>query len=439
MAKSINVDGTEINSTNNNDSIVKYADQYNIPIVSIKRVGEILEMMVEESRHRGALCLIGHAGLGKTQIVHEVGRKLGRRVIDLRTSSFSLMGAGVPQRANDDGLFDIALPNYFPKKGERCILFFDEINQGQAHALNMLFPLLEDRRLFNYELPDDCVIVCAMNPASAQYSVSKVEGNRALNRRIKKLCVVSSFGDWMRHAETKAFHYGDFPVGKEVPCHLSIRNFLETAHGFLYTEKEADKNQQFACPATWQTVSLDLYQMEKRKLSIMDEGAEEIIGASIGLTLAKALTEFIRDNEIRISPEAIFKDYTEKSEIRKRVQARIKQPGGGIMEICDNVMQYMYRVKPSIGKMSGNLLLFLHDLPDETMMSTYTLMRTASETGTLQEQKKNIDYSMEITRAMCEDKSGMYTEIVQRIDKAHQSVEDGMTKGKKQKAPDPIL
>lgn len=416
------------------DSIVAYAERYAVPVVSIRRAKLYLDLMIKYKRKRGILCLIGHAGLGKTQIIHQAGRENNIRVVDIRTSSFSLMGAGVPQRADEKtGMFQIAIPDYFPKPGEQCIVFFDEVNQGQQHALNMLFPLLEDRRLFNYQLPDEAILVLAMNPSGAQYAVSKIETNRALNRRIKKICVVSNYSDWMRHAESDAFHHGDFPEGR--PCHPAVRHYLETANTQLYTEKEADLNQQFACPATWQTVSLDLYNLEESKIPLHGEEAEELIGASIGVPLAKSVCDYIRDNEVRIAPETILKDYKAKSDIRKRVQAKINQPGGGIMEVCENLVVYLYDRKPQPPTVASQLVHFLYDLPDETMMAVYQVMAATAKSGDQTQQRDNHEYTKKLTEALQTEPK--WEEINRRLEEAHESFEQGL-KNEKTAARDPM-
>ena len=173
-----------------------YWDKYSIPRISLAEALWQIEFSLETKQTRGVWCLIAEAGEGKSQGVHGIARKHGYRVVDVRTAQLTHIGAGVPQRADEDNHFKIAVPDDFPRTGEKCIMFFDEFNQGQPHAIALVFKMLEDRGLYGYKLPDDCLVIIAMNPATAGYNVTKIEGNHAINRRIKKAYVYNEYASW---------------------------------------------------------------------------------------------------------------------------------------------------------------------------------------------------------------------------------------------------
>lgn len=406
-----------------------YWDKYAIPYTPIGRVATILDLFIKTKRHRGVILMISDAGVGKTQMIHQVARANDARVVDLRTANFPLMSAGVPQRA-EDGFFKVAVPDFMPRPGEKAILFFDEINQGQAHAIAMFFSLIEDRVLFNYTLPDDVIIVAAMNPATAQYMVTKLESNRAVNRRVKKFYVHTTFGDWEKHAKTPEFHHTD---GLQKCCHPWVLKYLNTSRGSLYDHTVAEKNQQFPCPATWQTISLDLYQLEAEKIPLDGEVSEMLVASSIGNIHAKGLIQYIHDNEVRISPEEILEKYKPKCKLRTRVQELVKEAGGGIPDLCDNVAQYLFDHHPNPDLVSSGLALFWSDLPEELAQGFYTQMGAAAQSGDEANRKENIQYMMKLTKALQNEEP--YADVNARLHMAHDNFERSLKGGKTVRDP----
>jgi len=381
-----------------------YYDKYGIPRVTLAEFVWNLELSIQQNQTRGVLCAISEAGVGKSQVVKQLARKYDRRVVDIRTSQFSLIGAGVPQRADDQGYFQIAVPADYPKKDEKCILLFDEINQGQSHAIAMFFKLLEDRGIYNYELPDDCIIVALMNPSTAQYNVTKIETNPAINRRLMKVYVYATFTDWVAHAKTKEFHYTDFPAEGGRPCHPWVLKFLQTENKLLYRDVDRDGNQQFACPATWQTVSLSLYNLEAAGEPIVSERAENRIAMSVNPVIARSLLEYIRNNEVRISPDEILFKYKARSKLRERILALKDEPGGEYPKLIENVASYLFTEKPKPGDIGTQLVLFWSDMPLELAQAFFQMIATVAEAGDPQKISANRQYMKALTNEMQTDK-----------------------------------
>ena len=393
-----------------------YWEKHQIPQVSIGEAAWHLEFLLkggerQHPRHRGVPCLISDAGVGKTQIVHQLAKKHGYRVVDLRTANFPLLSAGVPQRADETGTFKIAVPATLPRPGERAILFFDEINQGQPHAIAMFFALVEDRVLFNYRLPDETLVVAAMNPGGAQYMVTKLETNPAVSRRLKKFYVCSKFEDWEAHAKTSEFHASD---GLSLPCNPWVRMYLATARANLYVQAAKDKGQQFPCPATWQTASLDLYELEKEGEELCGARTEAHLAASIGATFARSLCGFIREAEGRIDPAELLTSYKQRSPVRRRFQAMIRVEGSGVPELTNNLAQYLFEEQPEPQEVAAHLALFMSDLKLEQMQGFYSQLRAASDAEDERgEQGVGRAYMMRLTREL--QKEARFNEMNERL------------------------
>ena len=395
-----------------------YWDRYGIPRMTLAEALWQIDLSIEMEQTRGVWCLISEAGEGKSQGIHQLARKHNRRVVDIRTSQFSMIGAGVPQRADETGHFKIAIPSDYPKQGEKCILIFDEINQGQQHAIALFFKFLEDRGIYDYTLPDDCVIVALMNPSTAGYNVTKIETNSAFNRRLMKAYVYNTFTDWKKHALTPTFHYTD---GLEKPCHPMVVRLLTATPAMLYTAKDRDGNKQFACPATWQTVSLSLYNLEAAKVDLHGDKAENRIAASINTVNAQTLCAFIKNNEIIISPEAVLYDYKARSKLRARVQDLQKEAGGDYTSLVNEVAQFLFRERPEPQTVAPQLVQFWHDMPVEQAQPFYAMLDSACQAHGGIQDPKNLKYMQDLTVA--NRQYPLWKEINDRINRIHDEQE----------------
>jgi hypothetical protein len=395
-----------------------YWDRYGIPHMTLAEALWQIDLSLEQKQTRGVWCLISEAGEGKSQGIHQLARKHGRRVVDIRTSQFSMIGAGVPQRADESGHFKIAIPNDYPKPGEKCVLIFDEINQGQQHAIALFFKFLEDRGIYDYTLPEDCVIVALMNPSTAGYNVTKIETNSAFNRRLMKAYVYNTFSDWKKHAQTEDFHFTD---GLKKPCHPMVVRLLTASPTMLYTAKDRDGNKQFACPATWQTVSLSLYNLEAAKVELHSEKAEFRIAASINTVNAKMLCEFIKNNEILIGPEEVLFKYKAKSKIRERVLALQKEAGGTYTQLVQDVAQYIFRELPEAEIIAPQLVQFWHDMPVEQAQPFYQMLDASCQAHGGISVPKNLKYMQDLTVA--NRQYPQWKEINDRINRIHDEIE----------------
>jgi len=409
-----------------------YWDRYGIPRITLAEALWQIDLSIAQEQTRGVWCLVSEAGEGKSQGIHQLARKHKRRVVDIRTSQFSMIGAGVPQRADESGHFKIAIPNDYPKKGEKCILIFDEINQGQQHAIALFFKFLEDRGIYDYTLPDDCVIVALMNPSTAGYNVTKIETNSAFNRRLMKAYVYNTFSDWKKHAVTNDFHFTD---GLEKPCHQMVTRLLTATPAMLYTAKDRDGNKQFACPATWQTVSLSLYNLEAAKVDLTSEKAEMRIAASINTVNAKTLVEFIKNNEIIISPEEVLYKYKAKSKLRERTQALQKEPGGEYTRLVEEVAQFIFRERPDAEIIAPQLVQFWHDMPVEQAQPFYQMLDSACAAHGGIQEPRNLQYMQALTVAA--RAYPQWKEINDRINRIHDEIEKKIH-GRGGKANDPM-
>jgi hypothetical protein len=93
-----------------------------------------------------------------------------------------------------DYLTKWAQPSMLPRKGKRpSILFLDEINRGTQMVLNVCLQLVQDRRIGDYVLPDDCVVMAAGNPES---DPGVIKMSSAMKERFQHVHLEIDTDDW---------------------------------------------------------------------------------------------------------------------------------------------------------------------------------------------------------------------------------------------------
>ena len=109
--------------------------------------------------------LWGPPGVGKSQIVAQIGERHQVPVIDVRLSQMEPSDLrGIPFRNN--GLVEWAIPAMLPDKerhGTQGILFLDEITSAVPSVSAAAYQLILDRRLGEYRIPQGWAIFAAGN------------------------------------------------------------------------------------------------------------------------------------------------------------------------------------------------------------------------------------------------------------------------------------
>lgn len=180
------------------------------------------------------VCLWGHPGIGKSQIVAQTTAKLKKQLQDVRAVLLDPVDLrGLPTVSN--GKAKWAIPDFLPTEGEG-VLFLDELNRAPALVQNACFQLVLDRKLGDYRLPDEWSIVAACNPAGG--GTSKMSDALA-NRFVHLDC------------ETDIAQWSQWAVAKDIePVVIAFLRFRpELLH--MYDPKQ----KAFPSPRAWEFVS----------------------------------------------------------------------------------------------------------------------------------------------------------------------------------------
>jgi len=122
------------------------------------------EFLSVRDGHHTPVMLWGPPGVGKSQMVAQVGARHGAPVVDIRLSQMEPSDLrGIPYRVEER--VEWAPPSMLPHAGDppQGILFLDEINAAPPSVSAAAYQLILDRRLGDYRVPDGWAIFAAGN------------------------------------------------------------------------------------------------------------------------------------------------------------------------------------------------------------------------------------------------------------------------------------
>jgi len=182
-------------------------------------------------------CVWGSPGIGKSQVVHQVGQSLTIEVRDVRAVLLDPVDLRGLPHVNGDGRSHWAIPEFLPRDGAG-ILFLDELNRAPALVQNACFQLVLDRKLGEYSLPADWQVIAACNRESDGGGVTKMSS--ALCNRFVHLDCEPNLEDWCKWAVTHNIE----------PAVIAFLRFRpDLLHQFSRTDKA------FPSPRSWEFIS----------------------------------------------------------------------------------------------------------------------------------------------------------------------------------------
>ena len=191
--------------------------------------------------------LWGPPGIGKSDIIGQITNGLSKsHLIDIRLSLWDPTDIkGIPYYSANDNTMAWAPPAELPTEEfaaqfDNIVLFLDEMNSAAPAVQAAAYQLILNRRVGQYKLPDNVLIVAAGN-READKGVTYIMPAPLANRFVH-LELAVDFDDWFQWAVDNNIHQ-------------DVVGYLTFAKKDLYDFDPKSPSRSFATPRSWSFVS----------------------------------------------------------------------------------------------------------------------------------------------------------------------------------------
>ena len=247
--------------------------------ISVRQIGpkSVKRAIAGALKLRRPAFIWGPPGIGKSDLVAQIGKEAGREVIDVRLALWEPTDIkGIPYYNADQGKMVWAPPAELPVDPDsKAIIFLDELNSAPPAVQAAAYQLVLSRRVGTYELPEGVDIVAAGNrdgDRGVTYRMPAPLANRFIHVEAKV-----DFNDWQ-----------DWATANNI--HPEVVGYVGFAKQDLYDFDPKSASKAFATPRSWAFVS-DLVS----EPSIDEETLTNLIAGAIGDGLA---TKFMAHRKI---------------------------------------------------------------------------------------------------------------------------------------------
>ena len=248
--------------------------------MNLREFRECIEFNIENGIRHAVLGL-GAPGVGKSQIIKQIGDKYGYKVIDLRLAQMSEVEIGGLIYPNEDRTKTRWLsPEVLPdeeRDGPKTILLLDEITSCPKRVQVAAYQLILDRRVGQYKLPEGTFVIGLGNREDDDGVYIRLAG--PLADRFEILYIDVDFKVWKNDY---AIPYG---------IHSYVLNYLNFKPTALHTQSANEDSMIFATPRSWERVS----DILKKNSDLTNPVVINKIAGNIGEAEAAQFAAFIGD------------------------------------------------------------------------------------------------------------------------------------------------
>lgn len=227
----------------------------------------------------------GAPGIGKSALVAEFAAELGLPCVSLLGSQLAPEDLiGVPQIVDGKSRF---CPPVSIAREEPFVLFLDELNACSHEVQKAFYSLIHERRLGEYHLPTDSVVIGAGNRAQDQAIVKPMSS--ALINRLVHVHLRASVQDWFAWAGAAGIHGW-------------ILEYLKLRPDHLWSEPPKTE-EVFSTPRSWHMLSDALHSAGE---SITPETLEVLARGTLSPAHATQFKAFVKQMRNRYGLNAIL-------------------------------------------------------------------------------------------------------------------------------------
>ncbi|MBI9075055.1 MAG: hypothetical protein JEZ02_06550 [Desulfatibacillum sp.] len=248
--------------------------------VTVPELQEILERYLEaDSTINYAVKIVGHPGIGKSDLVRQTARKKNFLFIDTRLAfkeNIDLGGYPVPDHDSRRMLYyrpGFIPPPEVPEGSDGILWFLDEANRAHPTVIQTLFQIITEGVCGEHQLPDKTFVVLAGNLGEEDSTAITDFDDSALDGRLAIFHLRPDAQNWLQWAGTEGIH-------------PSIVRYIASFPDKLWDEENIHPN-----PRGWHQVSQALHlshnlRTEEDLLNYLDSGSstplEKMITALVG-------------------------------------------------------------------------------------------------------------------------------------------------------------
>ena len=338
--------------------------------ISVRQVGpkSAKKAIRKAIQKRRPAFLWGPPGIGKSDVVKQIGEELNREVIDVRLALWEPTDIkGIPYYNADLGTMVWAPPAELPtNEDSTAIIFLDELNSAPPAVQAAAYQLILNRRVGTYKLPDGVDVVAAGNregDRGVTYRMPAPLANRFVHLEMKV-----DFDDWQDWATLNKVH-------------PDVVGYVGFAKQDLYDFDPKSPSKSFATPRSWSFVSdlLEDDDTDNETLTTLVSGAvgdglavKFMAHRKIASKLPKAediLDGKVKDLQIKEVSAMYSLTVSLCYELKERADKKAKDWNG----MADNFFRYMMDNFPTeLVVMGAKTALTNYDLPlDASKMKSF--------------------------------------------------------------------
>jgi hypothetical protein len=257
---------------------------------------QVASIVRRAARVQRPIFIWGPPGIGKSELVQSVAQELGNTaLIDLRLALMEPTDLrGFPFRNPETNTMEWAPPadlptQEFASQYDHVVLFLDELNSAPPSVQSAAYQLILNRRIGQYQLPDNVIMVAAGNRETDRGVTYRMPA--PLANRFRHVNMAVNFDDWQAWA-----------IQHDV--HPDVVGYLTYAKQDLFDFDPKTSSQAFATPRSWTYVSEMLADSEFDQVDISEQKAE--IAGAVGEGMAGKFIEHRRIASKLPNPEEVL-------------------------------------------------------------------------------------------------------------------------------------
>ena len=264
--------------------------------ISFQSLQNILPILVTSKL---PVLIRGRHGIGKSQIVFQLGEELGLPVIDRRASQMTEGDLlGLPKQTSGD-VTEWCPPKWFKTAcTEPVILFLDEVDRATLEVRQGIFELCDSRKLAGHVLHPETLVFACVNGGGDhgdQYQVGEMDP--AELDRWTVFDVKPTVEDWLNWAD-------DNVIGL-------IWDFINDNHTHLEHNDDYEPNKKYPSRRSWVRLSDTLaksgYSDAQKLKTLRSSGAlHQIASGFIGFEGATAMCDYLDNYKKIVTVEDIL-------------------------------------------------------------------------------------------------------------------------------------